>query len=73
MEKVEEFNDTLNIDIEERTEEYKTAREERDNDENLDYVTGEELVIFDKNTSKEEIDAIVNNISDSYVIMKWIT
>ena len=48
VENVEEFNDTLNIDIEERTEEYKTAREERDNDENLDYVTGEELVIFDK-------------------------
>lgn len=69
VEKVEEFNDTLNIDIEERTEEYKTAREERDNDENLDYVTGEELVIFDKNTSKEEIDAIVNNISDSYEII----
>lgn len=69
VENVEEFNDTLNIDIEERVEEYKIAREERDNDENLDYVTGEELVIFDKNTSKEEIDAIVNNISDSYEII----
>lgn len=68
-EKVEEFDLAVDIDIKETVEAYKTAREERDNEDNLEYVTGEELVIFDKDTSKEEIDAIVNGISDSYEII----
>ena len=68
-EKVEEFDATLNIDIKDKIEAYKVAREERDNDKNLGYVTGEELVIFDKDTSKGEIDAIVSGISDSYEII----
>lgn len=68
-EKVEEFDNAVDIDIKETVEAYKTAREERDNEDNLEYVTGEELVIFDKATSKEEIDAIVNGVSDSYEII----
>lgn len=68
-EAVEEFSETLTKDIEERITDYTEAREERDNEENLDYVTGEGIVAFDKNTSKEEIDLLVKSISDSYEII----
>lgn len=66
---VEEFSETVEADIEEKIEDYKEAREERDNEENLDYAVDEEIITFHKNTSKEDIDTIVRYVSDSYEIL----
>ncbi len=66
---VQEFSQTLEENIEEDIENYTEARAERDNEGNLDYVPGEEIVLFDKDTSKEDIDTIVGYVSDSYEIL----
>lgn len=66
---ISEFSDSLEEDIKQEIFDYTEAREERDNQENCDYVVGEELVVFDKNTTKEEINKVVSYISDSYEII----
>lgn len=66
---IKNFSNTLKEDIGQEIEEYTKARKERDNQRNLDYIAGEEIVIFDKDTTKEEIDEVVKNVSDSYEII----
>lgn len=68
-EAVSEFSANLDTDIEENIEKYEDARQERENEDNLDYITDEGIVVFDKETSKEDIDQVVNYVSDSYEII----
>lgn len=68
-EAVEEFSETLEKDIEEDIVNYEEARAERDNEENLDFAAGEEIIIFDKDTPKEDIDTLATHLSDSYEIL----
>lgn len=66
---VSEFSENLETDIEENIEKYEEARQERENEESLDYIADEGIVVFDKETAKEDIDTIVNYVSDSYEIL----
>jgi hypothetical protein len=66
---VEDFTDTLDVDVEDKIVDYQEARDERDNAENLDYAVGEAIVTFDKETTEEEIDQLVSSISDSYEVI----
>lgn len=66
---VNEFSETLNSDIEETVDNYTEAREERDNQDNLEYQTGEIIISVDPETPEEDINSMVQEVSDSYEIV----
>lgn len=66
---VKEFAEVLTMDNEKEITAYTEARKERDNKDNLEYVAGELLLVFDKDTTKEEIKKLCEYISDSYEII----
>lgn len=66
---VNEFSEALDADISETISNYTDAREERDNQDNLDYQTGEIVITVDPETSEEDINTMVQEVSDSYEIV----
>lgn len=59
----------MNIDINKQLEAYENAWNERNNSDEVDYIVGEELFIFDKDTTKEEMDSVLNTVSEDYEII----
>lgn len=68
-EAVKDFSKEIKTDISLAIKDYKEAKDERDNQENLDYQAGEALVTFDRETSRKDMDTLVSHISDSYEIV----
>lgn len=67
--KISDFKNTLNIDINKQLEAYENAWNERNNSDEVDYIVGEELFIFDKDTTKEEMNSVLNTVSEDYEII----
>ena len=70
--KIEEFADVADARAKEIINDYEEARKERNNADELDYVTGEVLVLFENGTPEEYVKDISERMGGGYQILSEI-